>query len=290
MINSYKYFLLENIDSLRSDTTILSEKDFLYNLKNNCKEFSFDDKPIWRNSNLEDSYYLIDPLKYKRKSINISNYYTLLIDNSPYWKEYPKRCNSLIALLDGQEFIYGKSLYRVIPFDNAMFGVAPSDDLWFSFYNLVDNFNIKLKDLVTFIKIINKNINIEINDDDFNIFKTDIKKLEDFIKNKINLEKININLDIIEFQYFFNKYYRLLFKLQKELISGGNFIDFINNYLKPEDNNFELLNYKQLIKRNIFKYKNKNDFNQIINGNEVWTDSKCLLIHDDNIQNIKRKI
>jgi hypothetical protein len=71
------------------------------------------------------------------------------------------------------------------------------------------------------------------------------------------------------------KFYIILYKSLK---NGENFVQFINKYIKPKDNDFTLTNYKNLV-----------NSNAIITGNEIWTDSKCLLIHLSTIENIKEK-
>jgi len=60
-----------------------------------CKDFSWNDKPIYRGIystggiKLSD-VMLFNPKAIDRESANTSNYYTLLFDNSPYRNGFPK--------------------------------------------------------------------------------------------------------------------------------------------------------------------------------------------------------
>jgi hypothetical protein len=277
MINNYKYFLLENSDNLRQDTTLLSEDDLIYLLKKNCKNFNFNDTPIWRNTDLLQNNYLINPKLHTRKSVMISNYYTLLIDNSPYWEGWPKRSKSIIGLLNNYTSVYGSEKFRLIPFDGAKIAVASKPDLWGSFTYLMDNLEIKIRYINIIIRGLynfykeNINDNIELpNDDDFNNFKEDMKPLEDMIRNIDNIKKTKLYMNS-DCKTFYDK-------LFEEIKNGKTFVEFINEYLKPNENEFKLTNYKKLVKSKVY-----------ITGNEVWTDSKCLLIHAANIENIKEK-
>ncbi len=82
-------------------------------IKNHCKKalkvFLDTNKVIYRGMDFRDSYYHIDPKTGTRISANTSNEYTLIMDNDPRWKEYPKTK------------------------DGSRYGVCPTDDLWQSF-------------------------------------------------------------------------------------------------------------------------------------------------------------
>jgi hypothetical protein len=80
------------------------------------------------------NFALVDPTKGSpRISANTDNYYTLLIDNLPAWRAYPKRsksiiCSTSLSIADS----YG-TVYRVYPFNNAIIGVCTDIDIWDSF-------------------------------------------------------------------------------------------------------------------------------------------------------------
>lgn len=128
-------------------------------IKDKCSDWNYNDLPIYRGTDLSFDYILINPSERTRKSANARfNIYTTLIDNSPYWKEYPKRSKSLICTLDKNKAInYGYN-YRVIPFDNSKWGICENSDIWFSFENIkkiandssydMNQFNFKIFDLI----------------------------------------------------------------------------------------------------------------------------------------------
>jgi hypothetical protein len=274
MIKKYKYFLLEKTQ-YRTGAFSLTEDEFLNLYKTNCKDFRFTHTPIMRNTNFPDSYYEIDPSVRIRKSIEISNHYTLLIDNFKNWKDFPKRSKSLMCMYGGITNAFGDNMHRVIPFDNAIFGVAPSFDLWGSFNFFETNFKINIKQLSKFFEYFEILTGIKISDDNFEQFKKNIIYLEGFFYEDDYIKKVE-NSELIFYHQTFMK------ELHKNLINGKNFISFIDDYIDPKYNKFSVKNYKELIDMtpNI----------DVITGNEVWTESKCLLIKDDAIQNIIYKV
>lgn len=87
--------------------------------------------PLWRG--MRDHFgevVTIDPTTGLRKSANTSNYYTLLIDNSPYFEGWPKRSKSLIcSTWHRYASDYGR-LYAIFPFDGVKIAVCHSKDIW----------------------------------------------------------------------------------------------------------------------------------------------------------------
>jgi len=86
-----------------------------------------------------------------RISANTLNYMTLLMDNLPSWKEYPKRSKSIICSTNPDYTSeYGK-VNHVIPYDNAVIGVCGYFDVWNSFtalgHNTVSDFNRALQSM-----------------------------------------------------------------------------------------------------------------------------------------------
>jgi hypothetical protein len=92
--------------------------------------------------NFRAKYLKTDPKKQSRISANTRNYYTLLMDNLPSWKNYPKRSQSLICTNDLKvaDFYSGYknseesgpgNVYLVLPLSgNANFGICPYKDMW----------------------------------------------------------------------------------------------------------------------------------------------------------------
>jgi hypothetical protein len=272
MLYNYSSFLLESSTDKRIDTTVLTDEQVVNLIINNCKDFKWYHEPLLRRNNLVYDYLLIDPKLHTRKSINISNYYTLLIDNSPYWKDFPKRSNSLMGAVEGlPNTIFGRYLFQVIPFDGAKFGVAPSYDLWSRFNYLKIKTGMGIKEIVDFLEYISNKFKININDSYYKLFKKDMVEVEKIIKST-DIDELFKIIGVWDYPQSF-------IKLLKENIDNGvSFIDFINKYIKPNDNNFKLMNYEQLI---------NNNFPENENGYEFWTDSKCILVETHTIKNIK---
>src|SRR5271168_3608736 len=88
------------------------------------------------NTNLGHNFLLTDPSQKERKSANTSNQYTLLMDNLPAWKEYPKRSRSLVCSTSSDRAASYGNVYLVLPFNGARIGICPEYDIWDSFYEL----------------------------------------------------------------------------------------------------------------------------------------------------------
>jgi hypothetical protein len=75
--------------------------------------------------------HLLEPLK-DRKSKNTFNYYTLWMNNSQEWSEYPKR--SVICTNSSREANgYGFQTFIILPKNGTKIGVCDDSDLWSSF-------------------------------------------------------------------------------------------------------------------------------------------------------------
>lgn len=128
-----EYKSIESINT--SDTIEIIKKyasDALWMLKEN--------RPIYRGSvqafdKIASNVSIADPSKTKRKSSNTKNYYTLIFDNHPEMKDFPKRSRSFIASTDldkalsygGQDY---DNLYVLIPFNGVKMGIVHSEDIW----------------------------------------------------------------------------------------------------------------------------------------------------------------
>lgn len=115
----------------------ITEDIFEY-LKMHCSEFIANnlDSPIWRGSkhNVKEAF-VINPASGTRKSENTTNYYTLLMDNSPYMRGWPKRSKSLICSTREEVSSSFGTTYAVFPFDGAKIAICPSTDLWNTMIN-----------------------------------------------------------------------------------------------------------------------------------------------------------
>jgi hypothetical protein len=219
-----------------------------------CYNFSRNGISIYRGMLNNDDYLYIKPTDYVRISQNTNNIYTTIIDNSPYWKEYPKRSKSIVCSTNFYTSEQYGDIYIVIPFNNSNWGVCSSNDIWVSFdyirnvlnfYNMED-FNLIIGNMISKEKL-----------------PTDQNELLDILKN-INYENIIIdNYSDIEF----NNLEKTIYNLLKDY---NNLYDLLIDITKPDINKFELMTYDKL---NIYK--------EYYVNNEIWTDSECILIKYD---------
>jgi hypothetical protein len=96
---------------------------------------------IWRgqssiipNNGLSKTSFIVDTSATERKSENTSNYYTMILDNNPYCKDFPKRGRSFIGTTSyttAAAYSHrGNGLYAMIPFDGTKIGVVNEKDIW----------------------------------------------------------------------------------------------------------------------------------------------------------------
>lgn len=113
--------------------SIAAVDDFDSVLRTHCSEAmeTMKTSPLWRGfQRKKDSIFTFDPSTGTRASENTSNYYTLLMDNSPYMQGWPKRSKSLICTTDPNTAgNYGK-VYAIFPYNGTKLAVCPRGDLW----------------------------------------------------------------------------------------------------------------------------------------------------------------
>jgi hypothetical protein len=184
------------------------------------------------------------------------------MDNSPYWKKYPKRSKSIVCTNDENVAqIYG-NVYVVIPLDkNAKFGICPEIDIWSSFSFAGHSLN----DFNSFIYSCTQltdtdNIPGKIHD------MRDVRMIL-----KIFYDKRKDILNIPLYTRIWNSYSYDITNLFKKLLSLDytSYKDFekhIFDMMDPKVNDFMLIDF----------YTNYNKLSQT--AIEVWTDSDCVLI------------
>jgi len=222
-------------------------------IKTNCTEWSPNDPCIYRGfmgEKINKKSYIFTPFSYEdvsdgfykqqnhynykgkeyRGSAYTDNYYTMIINHSEPWSDFPKR-----ELICSFKKVYGGQ-YRVIPFDGSKWGIVPMTDIQNSM-----RFTVKVNyEEHTCISI--DDINDGIRYDwklDYDV-PDDVEKFLDWIEE-----------------------------------DGNDF--FGEDGLNPYDLNFSVRKYKELI---------NGDFR----SNEIWTDSKCVLIEHDFYDKIKDKL
>ena len=137
-----KYFKL-----FESRTAEITDEEFVRLVKENCQDFLANPKYLQRmKGDFNGEYSYIDPKQHVRKPLMdtegagvVSTHHTLLMENLPSWKAFPKRSESIIGSLKfNEDQAFGQRCYLVIPYDGANFGLAPASDLWGSYCEVGD--------------------------------------------------------------------------------------------------------------------------------------------------------
>jgi hypothetical protein len=206
---------------------------------------------IYRGVKQQYDYALINPKSGKpRVSANTSNHYTLINDNSPYWKGYPKRSESIICSTEKDvTYLYG-NVYIVLPYDGAEIGVCPSQDYWYSFEKSIDSsldqFNSNLDYLIKMVT--DKKVNLK----SYSSLVKSFKEFDESFNKMSDDPKI-----IIKNTYEFLKKYK----------DDDSLLKYVQKLLSPKPNGFQL----------------KKSGDKLPKKREVWTDSKSILISYENI-------
>jgi len=208
-------------------TQIIRQNQFILDVVKKCSKIVniYKKTNIYYFRGIEDfnsNYGFVQPSKFTRESAFASrNTYTVLLDNLPSWKDYPKRSKSIIMTTDLNEALSRGGSYAVFPVDNANIGICPSYDIWFSFPLLAKRFH--LEGLDDFIRFMYK-INMYIGKSKYDIDKwEDLKKLLSIVPNADNINHWGFN--------------------NKETL-----YDQIIPYLDPKKNGFKIISTNKMIK------------------------------------------
>ena len=214
--------------------------------------------PIYRGVNNRDDYLYISPNPLKpRKSANTANFYTLIMNNAPKWKKYPKRqiiCSTNSNTTVGYS-IKGNS-FQVFPYDGAKIGVCPTDDIWNSFNNNLDDLNMDINTLFEY----------------FNVYGIDnIKTYKQLINafKKLTLPKISDDVWSDDLAYQLNDIDPFILKPYNTLY------DWAMEFYDPNKNGFKVVKVGSKLPTG---------------DNEAWLDSKCVMIREKRMGYIMEKL
>lgn len=212
-----------------SRVTEISEFEIKNLIKNNCKKSV--NQSVWRGTRYFDNdfgYGEASESKFERTSANTLNYYTLIIDNHPSWKKYPKRSKSFVCSTT-QSYASGYgSLFRVIPFDNVEVGICPAEDMWSSFKKItaLGQYMWQLQSLFD----ITPDIDTTNLQNDYKKLIKSLNKLGSFLRNQ-NEKELKELSNIIPWEYY---------KYTNNFKWNVTFSDYIIAILNPKNNNFKL--------------------------------------------------
>lgn len=233
-----------------STTSMLEAIDFI---KINCSEivqrYKKNRKRIYRGiptASYNDFFFFGNTDISKRKSRNTENYYTLIMDNSPIMKEFPKRSESFICSSDASYASNFGKLTIAFPVNGTKIGICPTSDLWDTSQKKYDKSFANINELIT--KLFS-HFNIKKNENNYQHFRTSIEELQTKLSNKSNLNKI---YDLYDSEF-----------------------NFIQKMIKSKDLNkfFEsvYLDYE-------FELQTTKNFNPP-NNREMWFSGQCVFIY-----------
>jgi len=260
------------IKYLKEGRSVSMDKEEIQNLlKKNCSNalaaYNKGKKLFRGYYDAKDDFLVVDPKNSKpRKSAYAKgNYYTLLIDNLPSWKKYPKRSQSLImssSYNKASQYTFSSStLYIVFPYDGSDIAVAPEDDIFNSF-NIYKEFSVIMDTGNSFNKLLEELLSGtgEKHPDKSwstlkKVFKLYDKETEDVLDQYHNShgQLYNENLD-----KFLKKYY------------SGDMLKMWDAVMNPTKNKFRLTT----------------DITKIPSGRECWTEGKCIMIQQEQMKTL----
>jgi len=231
-----------------------------------------DYKQIYRGMKDTGNIIVADGNQLERKSANTENYYTLIIDNSPAWKEYPKRSKSFICTTEASvadayasNILGKKAVYKVIPLENQNIAACTRSDFWFSFqrgmkkyglYDINSALDPNIDDLSSLNDALHRSseklIGKTLDQDTYESFRNGISELEKRIKN-IDTSRLVMN----------DPNWQLFVGAVKPYLEKMDLIQYLEMVLDPKLNFIEIGNHSEL----------KNDA-------EVWLSGKVLFIKD----------
>lgn len=216
--------------------------------------------PIYRGVYTPVDFAKVEPQKFTRESANTYNWYTLIINNAPAWKPYPKR-NLICSTSKDYASGYGH-LFRVLPVDGSKIGICSQTDLWDSFPKIVppySSMNAFNHDLTRVLENATGNMRIVDFDNSWKDFKEAC--------SKVTLEFSEDNA------YLLNKFFTIGF-----IPGRHDFFDFLLKALDPKENKFMLTTI--------------NDLHPIYSQteNEVWVSSTCYMVLYENWEVVQNEI
>ena len=236
-----------------------------------------------------DGWGVVDPKSAgERKSANTSNHTTLLMDNLPSWKKYPKRSQSLICSTNHTNAQSYGTLHYVYPSDKCDIGIVPTTDVWDSFQFAwgtdVPSFNKKMKghsmsdcswsqfknQLILFYE---HTVVDQYKEEKKGIIKRNSEwTKDDSIQTINNLAKVlasspGVRSNRMIYDYIYNSLHA---------VEGGkrplSVIDWFDMYMKPQKNDFSM-----------------NNLSMKHSDNEIWIGSAPVFIVDTGHRDLLEK-
>lgn len=272
-----KYFKL-----FESRTAEITDKEFVMLVKDNCKEYLANPKYMQRmKEDFNGEYSYIDPKQHVRRPLMnpdgagvVSAHHTLLMDNLPSWKSFPKRSESLIGSLKfSEDQAFGQRCYLVIPYDGARFGLAPCSDLWGS-YCEVGDMKYEFDNLFT-----ERLTDLGVSEKSYAAMMKDLQHwYDDYLIREHNKESKR-NLSSME-QYF--SYIDNIF-MNFSSDGIGSVEEGFDKYFAPQK-------FSSRVGAGAKEFKSV-EYNGLVSDDkrEFWTDSRCFLVYLEDFDHFGEK-
>ena len=266
-----KYFKL-----FESRTAQITDKEFVMLVKDNCKEYLANPKYMQRmKEDFNGEYSYIDPKQHVRRPLMkngggvVSAHHTLLMDNLPSWKSFPKRSESLIGSLKfNEDHAFGQRCYLVIPYDGARFGLAPCSDLWGSYCEVGD---MKYEFDTIFTKRLT---DLGVSEKSYAAMMKDLQHwYDDYLIREHNKESKR------------NLYFSYIDNIFMNFSSDG-----IGSVEEGFDKYFAPQKFSSRVGAGAKEFKSV-EYNGLVSDDkrEFWTDSRCLLVYLEDFDHFGEK-
>lgn len=225
---------------------------------------------LWRGASNEGPVRLIDPTKFSKPRESQTGFNFLLewTANDPLWKKFPARTRSVIAATDYDTAEQFGTAYKVLPFNGAKIVICPVEDFnnpgsfpaMESMVDPFDSYQFLAEYLTDFFMRLAMRLRAVAK-----TYPMQVQLLHELDKLDPNDHQTLRDLDMGPVDELVN-----ILLYQKKIHNTGAYNIFAN-LLSPKANNYELVGIQQA---------GKIDYNT---SHEVWTDSPCLLINEDEI-------
>lgn len=251
------------LQETRSRTRRLSLMEAVNMAKNNCSQWSWGNTSLYRGTlNYKNPYKFFDPTKFNRTSKAGFNYYNLIIDNTKQWGGFPKRSKSVIATTDYDTASKYGTVYHVIPFDSAVFGVCPTNDIYTSFPKTLGKVGKYAYDFAEDLAQLWNELSDgseRLNDENWKVFEKQLQEMGEKL-----IEYRNSDYEIYDLVMELGRKGSYIYRsfIESDMT---DFVEFlVDKAINPEKNRFQIQTYPV-------------DANKA----EVWTENPVILVRND---------
>jgi hypothetical protein len=243
---------IENLDkdAFRIYNKEIDEQTAIDLIKTRCSEMVYN--PLFRGLERTSTPFLaVDSSQIKRSSKDNSNEYTELMSNTlQSWKGWPPRDRATICLSNAQyaASMYGQGeFYFVYPENGTKLAIAPDNDIWNSFSYLLDAVGEELEKAKAFGML---------------------DSVMSYTKHRGSAH------GAATFEQALALPANLIFTSIGSKTKGRTILQFLEHFMAPGRNGFELTTTSQYSKRS--------------GEHEVWFSGRAVLVHQDAARKLEK--